>query len=135
MLLIKYAIKTHISRIKGNHKTIFLWADNSNLHTLYVAAYVHEQEKGVIQNLPFLFSCFYHLCAHSKIIEFTAFHFTFYCAWFLQSTGTSFIIRLAKHLSYFAFHRYFASIFAIHTTKFETLTIHFSHFIQILCFI
>ncbi len=39
------------------------------------------------------------------------------------------------YLSYFTFCRYFASVFAIHTMKYETLTIHFLQFIQILCFI
>ncbi len=39
-------------------------------------------------------------------------------------------LRPAKELSYFAFRRYFASIFAKHTMKYETFTIHFSYFIQ-----
>ncbi len=43
----------------------------------------------------------------------------------------------AIDLSYFCFTfcEYFASVFAKHTTKYETLTIHFSYFIQILCFV
>ncbi len=37
----------------------------------------------------------------------------------------AFIVRPAIHFSYFAFHGYFANVFAKHTTKYETLTIHF----------
>ncbi len=37
------------------------------------------------------------------------------------------------HFSYFAFHGYFANIFAKHTMKYETL--HFSYFMRISCFI
>ncbi len=38
-------------------------------------------------------------------------------------------------LLYFAFHGYFANVFAEHITKYETLTIHFLHFMRISCFI
>ncbi len=51
----------------------------------------------------------------------------------LQISWSSASDRLATHLLYFAFHGYFASIFAKHTTKYETPTIHFSFFIQISC--
>ncbi len=43
--------------------------------------------------------------------------------------------RLDIHFLYFAFHRYFVSVFAKHTTKYKTLTIHFSYFTRISCFI
>ncbi len=44
-------------------------------------------------------------------------------------------VRPAIHFSYFAFRGYFANIFAKHTVKYKTLTIHFSYFMRILCFI
>ncbi len=40
-------------------------------------------------------------------------------------------LRPPIHLSYFAFWGDFASVFVIHNTKYKTLTIYFSHFIQI----
>ncbi len=42
-------------------------------------------------------------------------------------------LRLAIHLSHFAFREYFAIVRAKHTTKYETLNVHFSYFIQISC--
>ncbi len=44
-------------------------------------------------------------------------------------------VRPTKHFSYFAFCGYFASVSVKHTTKYETLIIHFSYFMQISCFI
>ncbi len=40
-------------------------------------------------------------------------------------------LRPAIHFSYFAFCGYFTNVFVKHTTKYETLTIHFSYFMQI----
>ncbi len=43
-------------------------------------------------------------------------------------------LRPAIHFSYFAFQGYFVNVIVKHTTKYETLTIHFSYFMRILCF-
>ncbi len=44
-------------------------------------------------------------------------------------------LRPAIHFSYFAVCGYFANVFVKHTTKYETLTIHFLYFMRISCFI
>ncbi len=44
-------------------------------------------------------------------------------------------LRPAIHFLYFAFCGYFANVLVKHPTKYETLTKHFSHFMQISCFI
>ncbi len=44
-------------------------------------------------------------------------------------------MKPAKHFSYFAFRGCFTNVFAKHITKYETFIIHFSHFMQISCFI
>ncbi len=44
-------------------------------------------------------------------------------------------VRPAIDLSHFTFCGFFTSVFAKHTMKYETLPIHFSHFLRISCFI
>ncbi len=44
-------------------------------------------------------------------------------------------IRPAEHFLYFAFCGYFANVFAKHTMKYKTLTVHLSYFMRISCFI
>ncbi len=40
-------------------------------------------------------------------------------------------LRPGIDLSYFAFHKYFASVFAKYTTKYEALAVNLLYFIQI----
>ncbi len=52
--------------------------------------------------------------------------------WLEDKVGS--LVRPTIQFSPFAIWAYFASVFAKHTTKYETLTIHFSYFMQIWCF-
>ncbi len=47
----------------------------------------------------------------------------------------SYFLMSAIHFSYFTFCRCFTNVFAKHTMKYEILTIDFSYFVRISCFI
>ncbi len=59
-----------------------------------------------------------------------------YHCWSMDSCTATKVGRTPKAgYTLFAFHRYFTNVFTKHTTKYETLAIHFSHFMLISCFI
>ncbi len=53
-------------------------------------------------------------------------------SWYVYPRVKS-LLRLAIHFSNFTFCGYFENVFAKHTTKYETLTVHFSYFMRISC--
>ncbi len=129
----KYLGSSQFFQIFYSH---FQFSQNLNVRSQKQDQYLKQHAPRPARLIIFHISQVFHECFHETLHEIQNTHYTlfvFHSNFVFQSIKS--FGWLSINLSYFAFCGYVASVSAIPITKYKTLTVHFSHFIQLLCFV